>query len=213
MAFGGLRGTIVGPACAAAATPSGALKIQSPFHGAILDHRHGKQTADSLTIRVSGEAKADGPVTVNGVVCRRQGTRFEVDVVLREPETDLIAVAGEGADRREDRVRVVWDRYSVPRYRFAIDDTSFVFRDIARKNYESLFDCFFLKGLRDLHDKYGAKFVLNCYYVTADNIDFPKPGDFTLAAVSRPLQEPVARQLPLAEAGLPRLRQHAAPTL
>ncbi len=31
------------------------LIIREPFHGAVLNHRHGKQTADGLTIRVSGD--------------------------------------------------------------------------------------------------------------------------------------------------------------
>jgi hypothetical protein len=157
------------------------IKITEPFQGAILDHRHGKQLADSLTIRVSGEVHADGPVTINGAPCRREANQFEAHIPLGAHETELVAAVGQGTDRSEDRVRVVWNRYSVPRYRFAIDDNSFLFRDIAQKKYKSLFDCFYLKNLRDLHEKYGTKFVLNCFYVTADGAELPKPGDFTLA--------------------------------
>src|ERR1043165_5738329 len=169
----GLSGKMTSRSYGVEATPASPLKITEPFHGAILDHRHGKQSADSLTVRVSGQVNADGPVTVNGMPARRQATSFDATVILREPETDLIAVVGEGAGRSEDRARVVWDRHSVPRYRFAIDDTSFVFRDIAAKNYRSLFDCFFLKNLRELHQKYATKVVLNCYYVTADGEKLP----------------------------------------
>ena len=61
---------------------------------------------------------------------------------------------------------MVWDRYSEPRYRFSIDDNSFFLRDIAQKEYKSLFDCFYLKMLRDLHTKYGVKFTVNIYYTT-----------------------------------------------
>src|SRR4051794_11210620 len=69
---------------AAEETPNPAVKITEPFDGAILDHRHGKQTADSLTIRVSGQASGDGRVTVNGALGRRQAAGlFEADVVLR----------------------------------------------------------------------------------------------------------------------------------
>ena len=100
-------------------------------------------------------------MTVNGVPCRRQGKRFEADVAFRDPETDLIAVVGNGTEQNKDRVRVVWDRHSVPRYRFAIDDTSFVFEGSAQKNYRSLFDCFFLKNLRDLHQKSETKLVFD----------------------------------------------------
>ena len=108
----------------AAETPS-PVKILEPFPGAVLSHRHGTQTEKGLTIRVFGGARPGNRVTVNGVPCRREGKRFEADVLLTKPETDLVAVA-EGEDgRHEDRVRVVWDRYSEPRYRFAIDDNSF----------------------------------------------------------------------------------------
>ena len=75
---------------------------------------------------------------------------------------------------------VVWDRYSVPRYRFMIDDNSFFLRDIAQKGYKSLFDCFYLKGLRELHRKYGTRFCLNIYYVAADDVKFPTDADFRL---------------------------------
>ena len=156
------------------------VKIREPFHGAVLNHRHGKQTTDGLTIRVSGEARPGDRVTLNGVPCRGEGKHFEAEVVLCQPETDLVAVA-EGTDgRHEDCVRVVWDRFSEPRYRFMTDDNSFFFRDIAQKNYASLFDCFYLKGLRDLNKKYGTKFCLNIFYVAADDAKFPTGSDSKL---------------------------------
>src|SRR5689334_9385505 len=83
----GLSGKTANLCGAAEAVARPAIKITEPFHGAILDHRHGKQSADLLTIRVSGQVNADGPVTVNGMPGRRQGTSFEADVILREPET------------------------------------------------------------------------------------------------------------------------------
>ncbi len=156
------------------------VKILEPFHGAVLNHRHGKQTADGLTIRVSGEARPGDRATLNGVPCRGDGKRFEAEVVLRKPETDLVAVAEGTEGRHEDRVRVVWDRYSEPRYRFSIDDNSFFLRDIAQKNYASLFDCFYLKMLRDLNKKYGVKFSLNIYYTAADDAKFATDADFKL---------------------------------
>jgi hypothetical protein len=138
-----------------------------------LNHRRGQQSEHGLTIRVSGEAPPGDRVTVNDVPCRREGSRFVTDVELRDAETELVAVASGGSGPREDRVRVVWDRYSEPRYRFSLDDNSFFLRDVAKQNYASLFDCFYLKMLRDLHTKYGTKFTVNIYYTTGD--------DFTLA--------------------------------
>ena len=165
---------------AVAGGTSPAVKIHEPFHGAVLNHRHGKQTAKGLTIRVSGEARPGDRVTINGVPCSMEGKRFAADVLLCQSETDLVAVAEGTAGRQEDRVRVVWDRYSVPRYRFSIDDNSFFLRDIAQKNYKSLFDCFYLKMLRDLHKKYGVKFTVNIYYTAADDTKFATDADFKL---------------------------------
>ena len=170
----------LGGRTAMAAEATSTVKIIEPVHGAVLNHRHGKQTADSLTIRVVGEARPGDRVTVNGAACRREGKRFEADVALREHENDLVAVAEGDAGRQEHRARVVWDRYSEPRYRFMIDDNSFFLRDIAQKNYRSLFDCFYLKGLRDLNKKYGTKFCLNIYYVAADDAKVPTDADFRL---------------------------------
>jgi hypothetical protein len=157
-----------------AAEASAPVKILEPFHGAVLNHRHGQQTAEGLKIRVSGEATPGDRVTINGAACQREGTRFQADVVLREMETELVAAVESVGGRHEDRVRVVWDRYSEPRYRFSIDDNSFFLRDIAQKNYASLFDCFYLKMLRDLHQKYGVKFTVNIYYTTGDDFKLPQ---------------------------------------
>jgi len=160
-----------------AAETSGSVKILEPFHGAVLNHRHGKQTENGLTIPVAGEAPPGARVTVNGTPCRRTGNRFETEVVLRDQETALTAVADGGAGRQEARARVVWDRYSEPRYRFSIDDNSFFLRDIAQHKYASLFDCFYLKMLRGLHQKYGVKFTVNIYYTTGDDFRLPQFSD------------------------------------
>jgi len=153
------------------------LRIVEPFHGAVLNHRHGRQTDRGLTITVRGEAPLAERVTVNGIQAARTGTAFHAEILLADRETDVVAASTGPAGRREHRVRVVWDRCSCPRYRFAVDDNSFFLRDVARRNYASLFDCFFLADLRRLHRDYGAKFVLNLFYTTPEN-------DFTLADLS-----------------------------
>lgn len=153
---------------------SGSIKIEEPFHGAVLNRRHGKQVDGGLEIQVSGRAPIRDQVTVNGAPAQRAGDRFTSKVVLRESQTDIIAQSQGNSGQREHRVRVVWDKHSYPRYRFSIDDNSFFLRDIAKQNYSSLFDCFYLKGLRDLHKKYGVRFVLNIYYTTDDGFILPQ---------------------------------------
>jgi len=149
------------------AASSSLVKIEEPFHGAVLNYRHGKRVDRGLAIRVAGTAPADKRVLVNGKGAERHGERFTAEIVLRDRETNIIATC----ENASDRVRVVWDRHSFPRYRFSIDDNSFFLRDIYQKNYRSLFDCFYLAMLRDLHRKYGVKFSVNIYYTTGDGFD------------------------------------------
>lgn len=167
----GAAAVVLGQPPIARAAVEPALEIEEPFHGAVLNRRHGKTVDGGLRIAVSGRARGGGPVTVNGAPARREGDRFTAEVVLRAKETEIVA-ASNGAS--EDRVRVVWDRHSFPRYRFSVDDNSFFLRDIAQKGYGSLFDCFYLKIFRDLNRRYGAKFVLNIYYTTGDDFKLPQ---------------------------------------
>jgi hypothetical protein len=167
-------GSILASCRSATAAPSEPTTIETPFHGAVLNRRHGGQTGGGLKIQVCGRAPLRDRVTVNGAEARRAGNTFVSQVVLRDKETDIVAVSQGSSGRREHRVRVVWDRHSQPRYRFSIDDNSFFLRDIARKNYASLFDCFYLDMLRKLHKQYGARFVLNIYYTTEDGFELPQ---------------------------------------
>ncbi len=150
------------------------IQIEEPFHGAVLNRHHGKEVDGGLKIQARGEAPLRDLVVINGAQAKREGTHFSADVTLRERETDIIAVSEGVSGRLEHRIRVVWDKHSFPRYRFSIDDNSFFLRDIAQKNYDSLFDCFYLKTLKELHDKYGARFVLNIYYTTEDGFILPQ---------------------------------------
>jgi hypothetical protein len=140
------------------------LKIGWPFHGAVLNRHHGRMKNGSLQITVSGECPPYGKVTVNGVPARVASERFEASIALSERETDIVAVYEGTFGRQEHRVRVVWDKHSFPRYRFSIDDNSFFLRDIAEKQYASIFDCFYLDMLRTLNREYGTKFTVNIYY-------------------------------------------------
>lgn len=164
---------LTSPLLAAANEPR-EIQITEPFHGAVLNWRHGEKAADGLKIRVTGKAVEGSRVNVNGVAAQRQGANFHADVVLEKQETNITAAVEGKHGARRDRVRVVWDRHSRPRYGFSIDDSSFFLRDITRKGYASLFDCFFLKMLRDLHRQYLAKFVLNIYYTTGDGFSLPQ---------------------------------------
>ncbi len=172
-AAAGAAGVVLAGPAIGLAKPSPALAVEQPFHGAVLNRRHGEEVEGGLKIRVTGQAPLGEPVTVNGQPARREGSRFTAEVVLRDRQTDVVAASQGIFGTSEHRVRVVWDRNSFPRYRFSVDDNSFFLRDIAQKQYKSLSDCFYLKIFRDLHQEYGAKFVLNIYYTTEDGFELP----------------------------------------
>jgi hypothetical protein len=175
--FGAATGaaSALSPVVATAAAPDGSVKIEEPFDGAILSERHGRAVG-GLAIRVRGTAPSTGRVTVNGTAARQEGGRFVAEVTLHQRVTEIVASASPAGAAGADRVRVVWDRHSRPRYHFALDDNIYFLRDVARKRYASLFDCFYLKLLRDLNRKYGTHFSVNLYFEAEDGFrltEFP----------------------------------------
>ena len=140
------------------------LHIAFPRHGAILNRHDGKETPDALEIAVTGTADPCDVVTVNGAPARQDGTSFRAAVRLTQKANEIVAEShGRNGDMRRS-VQVLWDKASFRRYRFFIDDHIFFLEDISKNGYASIFDCFYLKHLRDVHQKYGTKFALNCFF-------------------------------------------------
>jgi len=145
------------------------LHIEDPIHGAVVNHRWGTQDEQGLRLTVTGTAPPHGAVTVNGRSAQVANGRFTAEVLITEPEQDLVAQYEGTLGQQQHTVRVVWDKASRPRYRFSIDDNSFWLRDVHQQQYASLFDCFYLDILRGLNREYGAKFTLNIYSQTDDD--------------------------------------------
>lgn len=57
-------------------------------------------------------------------------------------------------------------------YNFFIDDNIFFFTDIVREGYASLFEHFYLAGLKKIHEKYGTVFTLNSFWHNHHEPDF-----------------------------------------
>ena len=165
-AFAALGAIAARPAQGQAA---GGLQILEPMNGAVMHARLGREVPGGLEVEISGRAPQGAEVLVQGRPASRDGETFRGAAVLRERETEVVATARSGSDRQEAKVRLVWDRHSQKRYRFVIDDNSFFLRDITQKGYKSLFECFYLKMLKDLNAKHGARFTLNIYYTTGDD--------------------------------------------
>lgn len=151
-----------------------AITITSPIQGSVLHARLGQPVPGGLQIQLSGEVTPGCQVTVQGQPAAVVEGRFSAPVVLNAAETEVVAVAHGPTGSHQTSIRLLWDRHSRPRYRFAIDDNSFFLRDIWRQQYPSLFDCFYLRMLRDLHEKYRTRFVLNIYYTTGDEFDLSR---------------------------------------
>ena len=49
-------------------------------------------------------------------------------------------------------------------YNFFIDDNVFFFDDICSRRFGSIFDNFYLAGLKRAHERFGTKFTLNTFY-------------------------------------------------
>ena len=140
------------------------LEITSPRHGAVLNRNHGHETAESLAIRVSGVCDTPEPVLVNGVVADRCGKQFWADLALAAHENTITAVTDGTCGRTVTEIKVLWDRKSFRRYHFFADDHSFFLTDLTRERPKRAFDHFYLAFWKRMHEQFGNKIVLNCFY-------------------------------------------------
>ena len=143
------------------------LEITSHRNGEILNYRHGRETAEALLIEVSGIASERSTVTVNGIPARRMDRSFAAEIPLREKINRVTVSAKDKFGERTQSIALVWDKGSFKRYAVRIDDNSFFFTDLARGDFGSIFDHFYLKNLKRLHEKYGSKFILKCFFENA----------------------------------------------
>ena len=67
------------------------FEITYPRHGAVLNHHNGVETADSLTIKVTGVCDAPGTILVNGKNVIRKGKDFSIDLPLTAPFNTIAA--------------------------------------------------------------------------------------------------------------------------
>jgi len=140
------------------------FEITNLRNGAVLNHNHGVEDEHGLTIKVEGVSDLPSHVFVNGVPAVRDGRRFFADVTIGEKISTISAKAITAFGEFEQAIRVVWDKKSFRRCNFYIDDHSFFWTDLIKERPKRAFDHFYLAGLRKIHEKYGWKVVLNCFY-------------------------------------------------
>ena len=140
------------------------LEITYPRHGAVLNRNHGHETSEALSIRVCGLCDTPEPVLVNGVVAERCGKQFSAELSLTAHENTITAATDGTCGRTVTEVKVIWDRKSFRRYHFFADDHSFFLTDLTRERPKRAFDHFYLAFWKRMHEQFGNKIVLNCFY-------------------------------------------------
>ncbi len=140
------------------------LEITNIRDGAVLDHNHGVETAAGLEVEVIGMASSQADVIVNGRPATKCDRNFSAKVLLDKKINKICVVADDAYGVRSQTITVAYDKNSFKRYNFFIDDCSFFLMHLATEHPKSLFDEFFIGGLRKIHDAYGSKFTLNLFY-------------------------------------------------
>ena len=140
------------------------LQITNIRQGAVLNHNHGKESEKGLEVRFEGFSDFPGPVKLNGQLAQRDGRRFFADVLLTEKVNTITAESLSAYGTFSQSIKVVWDKKSFKRVNCYIDDHSFFWTDLAKERPKRAFDHFYLKALKEIHDRFGLKMTLNCFF-------------------------------------------------
>ena len=151
------------------------LEITSFRNGEVVNAYCGKESRDGLEIEIRGIASPQSRVTVNGIPAVRNDREFSAKVRLTQKINRITAAAVDKFGELTRTITLVYDRNSFLRYTVRIDDNSFVFTDLARSRPARAFDHFYLAGLKKLHQQYGSKVILKCFFCNDHD-----PDKFTL---------------------------------
>ena len=147
------------------------VEITNFRQGAVLNHNHGTESEKALHITIEGISRSGYPVYVNGIKAEMDGQHFTVDIDLTQKINTVCAKTTTPYGTYSQELTLVWDKKSFLRCNCYIDDHSFFFTDLAKERPKRAFDHFYLKGLKNIHDKYGLKVTLNLFYHN-DHFDF-----------------------------------------
>ncbi len=167
---------------AKAGEPAKEFCFIQPFDGGIIHEQCGPPVLGTetgpdgkkmLKIQVAGSVPPGAKLEVFTAEGRKipvntQNGALHGTALLKDRITEIRARTTVNGEPREIRTRAVWAKNSYRRFRCYIDDHSFCFRDICRENYKSIFDCFYLAKLRELHRNFGVKINLNCLNTTPE---------------------------------------------
>ncbi len=140
------------------------LRITHPHDGDVLNRHDGVETETRIMVPVRGTCPTGAAVTVNGENAHVQGNEFACTVQLTRKRETLTARCGDA----EDEILVWWNKGSLKRFRFSIDDNILWLKDLGThpEDYASLFDHWYLEFWRQMHEETGTKVHINIYYQT-----------------------------------------------
>jgi hypothetical protein len=140
------------------------LEVTFPRQGAVLNHNHGVETKEYLSIKVQGFCGSGQPVKINGQLAQMDGRFFSTQVKLTCKVNKITATVKTLHGIFSQEIIIIWDKRSFRRCNFYIDDSSFIFTELAKYRPKHAFDHFYLSKLKKINDKYGLKLTLNCFY-------------------------------------------------
>ncbi|MDD2480097.1 MAG: hypothetical protein PHS31_09420 [Victivallaceae bacterium] len=143
------------------------IEITNYRQGAILNHNHGRETEESLLVKIEGLSDMGCPVKINDVPAEMDGRRFTAEIKLTEKINVIKASSLTPYGYFSQELTLVWDKKSFRRCNFYIDDHIFVFTDLAKERPKNAFNHFYLSGLKKINEKHGTKFTLNAFYHNA----------------------------------------------
>jgi len=150
------------------------IKFLTPINGTMLCDKAGTIDKDALLVDITLKASAGRPITVNGFKTADNGGYYTVKIPLNAYENKLVARDEETGDYTEATIFRLKD--ASMKYRLSLDDNIWFLQDIAQKNYKSIFENPYLRLMKDMNDKYGAKVHANIYYCCSEFSSKRNPG-------------------------------------
>lgn len=150
------------------------LRIVSPRDGDYLNRHDGRIIGETLYVPVRGICPAGMNVCVNGVPATITNEQFSCEASVEKSQNKITARATlpDNPDimLAEHTIFVLPDVHSRPRYRFSSDDNIEFLHDLGTnpEAYPSLFNHWYLRFWKHMHDKYGTKVHINIYYELSD---------------------------------------------
>lgn len=149
------------------------LRLTSPRDGDYLNRHDGRIEGNALFVPVTGTCPAGASVTVNGVAATVTDETFVAEAPVTKQDWTITASCGCGdtPDHAQHEIAVIADLNSHRRYRYSIDDNIEFLRELGTQpdSYNSLFDHWYLRFWKAMHDKYGTKVHINTYYEMSDH--------------------------------------------